>query len=95
MSDFTDRLADRYSDESQRASKDSDNLGEKVFDSLVELVDFASDPQVSIMPDEVSASLFESAIRKQKKWSPTDAKAKWGLALNILNDEKVSLRLIG
>lgn len=93
MSDFTDRLAGRYAVESMKASETADDLGERVFGSLVELVDFTSDSLVTTMPDEISAELFEDAIKKQHKWSPNEAKPRWGLALDILNDEKVNLSI--
>ncbi len=93
MTDFTQRLFDRYSEEKENARANSDKIGEKVFFSMEEFIEFVSPNEAVALPDEVAAELVKSAIQKQRKWSPDEAKPKWSLALNILKDEAVSLKI--
>lgn len=91
MTDFGKRLIDRFEDAREDAEEIADELGAQVFGYAERLVKVVTDAPQFSLPDEETASLVEAAIRKQEKWSPADVKPKWGLALNILNDEKVNL----
>lgn len=94
MTDFGKRLIDRFEDAREDAEEISDELGAQVFSYAERLVKAVTDAPLSALPDEETASIVESAIRKQEKWSPADVKPKWGLALNILNDEKIAISFL-
>jgi hypothetical protein len=91
MTDFGKRLIDRFEDAREDAEELSDDLAAQVFSYAERLVKAVTDEPLFRLPDEETANIVESAIRKQAKWSPDEVKPKWSLALNILNDEKVTL----
>ncbi len=93
MTDLTQRLFERYSEEQKRAELEKDEVGQKVFASIRELLDFLSPSEIVNIPNSAAAKILEAAIHEQKKWSPNEAKVQWNLALNILRDEAISLRL--
>lgn len=93
MTDFGRKLAEKFEDARDSAQLSNDQWGFHVFSYSERLVRVLTDEAPFPVPDEETVGLVESAIIKQRKWSPDEVKPKWGMALSILNDEKISLRL--